>query len=189
MVVFTRNDDEMHDIVDDIMQMLIERDRLKEYEHVAYALSKVWKNKLRMCMKLSGMKPGHIAKRMTDNGVSITSQTIRIWIDPDAHTVGPRDPECIRQIGIIVGDNHMIEHPEETMEACRIIRQRRRRILDVIEKSIHNKLGGKTNNTSDPIEREIYSRIDSQADILRVESFVRIRKAMPTTFVNKPVSM
>lgn len=189
MVVFTRNDDEMHDIVDDIMQMLIERGRLKESEHAAYGLSRVWKNKLRMYMKLSGMKPGHIAKRMTDNGVSITSQTIRIWIDPDAHTVGPRDPECIRQIGIIVGDNHMIEHPEETMEACRIIRQRRRRILDVIEKSIHNKLGGKTNNTSDPIELEIYSRIDSQADILRVESFIRIRKTMLATFVNKPVSM
>ena len=59
----------------------------------------------------------------------------------------------------------------------------------MIEKSIHNKLGGKTNNTSDRIEMEIYSRIDSQADILRVESFVRIRKTMLATFVNKPVSM
>lgn len=189
MVVFTRNDDEMHDIVDEIMRMLIESGRLKESEHVAYGLSRVWKNKLRMYMKLSGMKPGFVAKRMTDNGVSITSQTIRIWIDPDAHTVGPRDPECIRQIGIIAGDDGMAEHPEETMEACRIIRQRRRRILDVIEKSIHNKLGGKANKTSDPIEREIYSRIDSQADILRVESFVRMKKTMLATFVNKPVSL
>ena len=189
MVVFTRNDDEMHDIVDDIMQMLIENGRLKESEHVAHGMSKVWKNKLRMYMKLSGMKAGAVAKRMTDNGVSITSQTIRIWIDPDAHTVGPRDPECIRQIGLIVGDNQMAEHPEETMEACRIIRQRRRRILDVIEMSIHNKLGGKTNNTSDPIEQEIYSRIDSQADILRVESFIRMKKTMLATFVNKPVSL
>ena len=189
MVVFTRNDDEMHDIVDEIMRMLIESGRLKESEHVAYGLSRVWKNKLRMYMKLSGMKPGFVAKRMTDNGVSITSQTIRIWIDPDAHTVGPRDPECIRQIGIIVGDNGMAEHPEETMEACRIIRQRRRRILDVIEKSIHNKLSGKANKTSDPIEQEIYSRIDSQADILRVESFVRMKKTMLATFVNKPVSL
>ena len=189
MVVFTRNDDEMHDIVDDIMQMLIESGRLKESEHVAHGMSKVWKNKLRMYMKLSGMKAGAVAKRMTDNGVSITSQTIRIWIDPDAHTVGPRDPECIRQVGLIVGDSQMAEHPEETMEACRIIRQRRRRILDVIEMSIHNKLGGKTNNTSDPIEKEIYSRIDSQADILRVESFVRMKKNMLATFVNKPVSL
>ena len=189
MVVFTRNDDEMHDIVDEIMRLLIESGRLKESEHVAYGLSRVWKNKLRMYMKLSGMKPGFVAKRMTDNGVSITSQTIRIWIDPDAHTVGPRDPECIRQIGTIVGDNGMAEHPEETMEACRIIRQRRRRILDVIEKSIHNKLSGKANKTSDPTEREIYSRIDSQADILRVESFVRMKKKMLATFVNKPVSL
>ena len=186
MVVFTRNDDEMHDIVDDIMQMLIESGRLKESEHVAHGISKEWKKKLQMYMKLSGMKPGAVAKRMTDNGVSITPQTIRIWIDPDAHTVGPRDPDCIRQIGLIVGDDRMAEHPEETMEACRIIRQRRRRILDVIEMSIHNKLGGKT---SDPIEREIYSRIDSQADILRVESFVRIKKTMLATFVNKPVSL
>ena len=189
MVVFTRNDDEMHDIVDEIMRMLIESGRLKESEHVAYGLSRAWKNKLRMYMKLSGMKSRDVEKRMNADGVSITSQAIRIWIDPDAHTVGPRDPECIRQIGIIVGDNGMAEHPEETMEACRIIRQRRRRILDVIEMSIHNKLGGKTNNTSDPIEREIYSRIDSQADILRVESFVRMKKTMLATFVNKPVSL
>lgn len=189
MVVFTRNDDEMHDIVDEIMRMLIESGRLKESEHVAYGLSRVWKNKLRMYMKLSGMKPRDVEKRMNANGVSITSQAIRIWIDPDAHTVGPRDPECIRQIGLIVGDSQMAEHPEETMEACRIIRQRRRRILDVIEMSIHNKLGGKTNNTSDPIEKEIYSRIDSQADILRVESFVRMKKNMLATFVNKPVSL
>ena len=189
LVVFTRNDDGMHDIVDDIMKMLINSGRLKESEHVAYSMSRVWKNKLRMFLKLSGMKPGEVAKKMTDNGISITSQTVRIWIDPDAHTVGPRDSESIRQIGIIVGDNKMINHPEEIMEACRIIRQRRRKILDVIEKSIHNKLSGKLNNTSDPIEKEIYSRIDSQADMLRVESFVRIKKSMLATFVNKPVSL
>ena len=189
LVVFTRNDDGMHDIVDDIMKRLIERGRLKESEHIAYGFSKAWKNRLRLYMQLSRMTPGAIARKMNNNGVSITSQTIRIWVDPESHTVGPRESECIRQIGLMVGDENMISHPEETIRACKTIRSLRGRILEVIKKAILNKLSGKTTTPQDPEELEIYSRIDSQADILRVESFVRMKKTMLTTFVNRPVSL
>lgn len=83
----------------------------------------------------------------------------------------------------------MATHPEAIMEACRTVRQRRRKILDVIEQSIRNKLCGKVSNSSDPIEQEIYSRIDSQADILKVESFMPMKKTMLTAFVNRPINL
>lgn len=189
LVVFTRNDEGMHDIVDDIMQMLIKNGRLQEKEHIEYSKSLVWKRKLQMYMRLSKISAKTVAGIMKNNGVSITPQTIRIWVDPDAHTVGPRNEECIRQIGLLVGDAEMAAHPEAIMEACRTVRQRRRKILDVIEQSIRNKLCGKVSNSSDPIEQEIYSRIDSQADILKVESFMPMKKTMLTAFVNRPINL
>lgn len=189
LVVFTRNDEGMHDIVDDIMQMLIKNGRLQEKEHIEYNKSLAWKRKLKMYMILSKISEKTVADIMKKNGISITPQTIKIWGDLDAHTVGPRNEECIRQIGRLVGDKNMEEHPEETMEACRTVRQRRRKILDVIEKSIRNKLCGKVSNSSDPIEQEIYSRIDSQADILKVEAFMPMKKTMLNAFVNRPISL
>ena len=188
-IVFTRNDNEMHDIVDDILKMLLNTGRLNEREHLDYAKAMAWKTRLRSYMQSQGLKPGDIASGMKQNGVDITPQTIRIWIDMDAHTVGPRKQEAIREIGRITGDDEMAQQPEITMESCRRIRQRRRKILDVIERAIKNKLSGKSSATNDLIEREIYARIDSQADVLKIESFVRTNKSVPSPYVNRPVSL
>ena len=188
-VVFTRNDNEMHDIVDDILQMLLSSGRLKERERQDYRRSKVWRNKLRYFARLSGLQPSDIAKKLTAGGAPITEQTVRIWMDADAHTVGPRKVETIREIGRIVQDLEMEQHPEITMESCDRIRRRRRRILGVIEKSIIDKISGRKNRAADSLEQEIYSRMDSQADVLQVSSFVRVERTVPSTWVNRPINL
>lgn len=188
-IVFTRNDSMMHDIVDDILTLLIQDGKLPEEEMDDYKRSKAWKNKLREYKKISHKKSRDIAERMRKEGISITEQTIRIWTDPEAHTVGPRKLEVISAIGKIVFDDEMMNHPEITMNSCRRIRQRRRKILDIIGNTIIEMLSGRKAKSNDPSEREIQERISTQADILRIESFIRVSKKVPIAFVNRPVSL
>lgn len=188
LVVFTRNDNEMHDIIDDILKMLLASGRLPERVHLDYARSMAWKNKLRCHAHRYGLKPKDIAKLVTEGGAPVTEQTVRIWMDADAHTVGPREKASIREIGRIVQDLGMEQKPEVTMEACGRIRKRRRKILKVIEQSIIDKLSGRKSSSSDPVTQEIYSRIDSQADILPVASFTRVeQKMILSTYANRPI--
>lgn len=189
LVVFTRNDNGMHDIVDDVMDMLIQNERLKEEEQLAYKKSKIWKRKLLYYMRLSKKNAADIAEEMKRNGISITPQTIRIWVDSDSHIVGPQETMCIQQIGLLVGDSDMAKHPENTISACRIVRQRRRNILKVIGQLILDKLCGRTSTLDDPLAQEIYSRIDSQADIMEVESFMPMKETMLAAYANKPINV
>ena len=188
-IVFTRNDSEMHDIVDDVLKRLIEAEKLAPEEKEHYTRSKVWKKKLMMYSVLAKLKPRDIAEMMTKGGAPIQEQTIRYWIDPEDHTVGPKKIESIREIGRIVHDEQMIHHPEIIMESCKRIRQRRGKILSVIGDIIKNRLSGRTTVPTDPQVREIFDRIQSQADVLRVESFSRTSREVPATFVNRPVSI
>ena len=188
-MVFTRNDSMMHDIVDDILTMLINNNKLSEDDIVDYNRSKTWKNRLRAYKKLSHYTSGDITERLEKNGVSVTEQTVRIWTDPEAHTVGPRDLKVIRAIGKITSDSEMMTHPEITMNSCRRIRQLRRSILEIIGNTVMDILSGKNMKFIDSSEEEIQSRIRTQADIMRIESFVRVSNKVPSAFVNRPISL
>lgn len=188
-IVFTRNDSMMHDIVDDILTLLIQDGKLAEEEIEDYKRSKAWKNKLRAYKKISHLRSRDLAERMRKNGISITENTIRIWTDPEAHTVGPRKLETVSVIGKIVFDEEMMNHPEITMNSCRRIRQRRRKILDIIGNTIIEMLSRRRTKSNDPSERDIQERISTQADIMRIESFIRVSKKVPNAFVNRPVSL
>lgn len=187
-IVFTQNNAETRDIVDDMLAKLIASHKLSPEIFECYDKSKYWKFKLIEYMRKTQKSAKDIAKAMIENGVQVQEITIRSWLDEDDHTVGPRDKESIRQIALLVEDDELFEHYEQFFEACTVIRRIRREILKTIGEAIISKLSGKT-----PVEgtliADIFDRIDSLARVLRLESITFVTRNLPMNATNRPITM
>lgn len=187
-LVFTKNDDATHDIVDEIIENLLAEKRLSEFASVCYTESKKWKVALQEYMSATGLKPTKIARAMKKNGTNVVEQTIVGWLDPFAHTVCPRDIESIRQIGVLTELNDLVEHPEVVMNAGKEIKKIRKQILKGIGQQIVDKMSGKPRPAEGTVEASIYDRLDSQADVLCITQIVPVERKMPMNYTNRPVS-
>jgi len=187
-LVFTRNTAETRDIVDNVLGRLIDEHKVDDTVINCYEMSKCWKRVLQDFMRDNGMPAGEIAKRMIQNGVSVQEITIRGWLDEDSHTVGPRKKESIEQIALLVGDEEMFEHADRYFEACSNIRRIRREILGWIGKAIIDKLSGRI-PTPRTVQSDIYDRIDSVAQILRLETISFVDRSIPMNLTNRPISI
>lgn len=187
-LVFTKNNSETKDIVDEVLLRLIDRKKLNEIVADNYIKSKRWKEKLREYKEVNGLKKSEIARRLKNFGYSGTPGNIGVWLDEDAHTVGPREKESIEQIARLVGDSEMLNNVDEYFNACRKIRKIRRDILKNIASAIINKLCNKESEGNE-IEAYIYKRIESMAMVLRLESIIDIDREVPVNLVNRPITL
>ena len=187
-LVFTQYNSETRDIVDDILNRLIMSGRLSPEISDCYALSKLWKEKLREYKIVNNLKSRDIADRMIRNGVNVQEVAIRVWLDEDAHTVGPREKASIEQIAYLIGDEKMLDSVDKQFEAIRTIRRVRRQILGYIGEAIIDKLSGQQPK-EDAIMSYIYDRIDSLAVVLRLESITAIDREIPFNSANRPISV
>lgn len=187
-VVFTKNNEETRDIVDEMLSKLIASGKMsKEVVH-SYNMSKKWKSLLIDYMHATKKTAKEIAQTMIESGVTVQEITIRGWLDADAHTVGPRSKDSIQQIALLVEDDEMFEHYEEYYEACALIRRIRLEIRKTIGSAIINKLSGRKPEEGTFIA-EIYDRIDALAIVLRLESIRPISKIVPLNAINRPIQM
>lgn len=187
-LVFTQNTAETRDIVDNVLARLIDENKVSEEVMDCYALSKRWKQALQEYMKDKNIPAGEIAKKMIKNGVSVQEITIRGWLDEDSHIVGPRKQNSIEQIALLVEDEEMFEHADRYFEACGTIRKIRRKILGWIGQAIIDKLSGKT-PVAGTVYADIYSRIDSVAQILLLETISFVDRSIPMNLTNRPISL
>lgn len=185
-LVFTQNNSDTKDIVDDILNRLINQGKLSAEIVESYSLSRQWKEKLREYKDSKHLKSSDIAKKMIANGVKVQEITIRGWLDPDVHTVGPREKASIEQIAFLVGDDEMFFNADSYYQACGTIRNVRREILRYIGEAIIDKLSGKQPK-EDAIMSYIYDRIDSLAVVLRLESIVPVDREIPFNYANRPL--
>lgn len=186
-LVFARSNSETRDIVDTILGKLIDEQKFSNDIIECYRKSKYWKQALRDYMLKTDMSVKEIASRMIKNGVSVQEITIRGWLDEDSHTVGPRREDSIAQIALLVGNNDMFDNAKEYHDACAVIRRIRRDILTQIGKAMIDKLSGQV-PASGTIMADIYDRIGSIAQILRLESITIVERNVPTNMVNRPIT-
>ena len=139
-------------------------------------------------MRENNIPPKDIAKEMIKNGVSVQEITIRGWLDEDSHTVGPRKQDSIEQIALLVEDEEMLENANLYFEACGTIRRIRREILGWIGEAIIDKLSGRT-PIPGTVNADIYDRIDSVAQILRLETISFVNRSIPMNLTNRPLSL
>lgn len=187
-LVFTQNTAETRDIVDNVLARLISERKVNDDIIGCYGKSKRWKQSLQEYMRDNNIPAGEIAKQMIKNGVSVQEITIRGWLDEDSHTVGPRKQDSIEQIALLVEDEDMLEHADQYFEACGTIRGIRRKILGWIGEAIIDKLSGRT-PIPGTVNADIYDRIDSVAQILRLETISFVNRSIPMNLTNRPISL
>ena len=183
-VIFTRNDAETHDIVDDILGLLINNGQCKDEELEKFKLARRWKQLLRIYIRINKLTPKQVAARIS----SVQEETVRTWLDSDAHTVGPQKLESLRQIGILTKDPLLKDTPEIVFEACKYTRAKRKGILKGMGAAIYSRYGGKAQPIEDPVQAAIYERIATQADVLTITTITPVSRTVPMYMSNRPIN-
>lgn len=187
-VVFTQNNDETHDIVDELLENLIKSRQLSDEIGKQFKMSKHWKEVLREYMNRTKSTPKTIANALISNGLSVTEVTVRTWLDIDSHIVGPRKVDSLLQIAVLTEDTDMFENVNDYFNACSAIRHIRREILKEIGKAIISKLNGAMPKEG-TLMASVYDRIDAVTKILRLESISYISRTVPVNATNRPLML
>lgn len=183
-LIFTINNENTRDIVDDMLQKLISGlgDKLQE----SYRKSKEWKIVLKEYTEVVGAKEALRALKRT--GIPVQISTIRHWLDPDSHQVGLRAIDSFRAVGLVTGHTEMFEHPEIYYDACADVKRVRGEILKLIGEAIIKKISGAVPQQGDMMS-EIYDRLDSSASVLKIETIREIDMEVPINLVNRPITL
>ena len=185
-IIFTKNNDDTKDIVSSILAKLLIDGKFDSNTEEKYRKSNLWKRSLVEFMRSNGYTARKVVDLMLKDGAGVHEQTILHWLDEDSYTVGPRDVDSIRHIGNITGVEELKESPEDIFEACRDIRSIRRKILDRVGTAIFDKLSGRTPQSGNYLE-SIYEKIDTLAEIKRVERIAKVETAVPMWMANRPI--
>lgn len=185
-IIFTKNNDDTKDIVSSILAKLLIDGKFDSNTEEKYRKSNLWKRSLVEFMRSNGYTARKVVDLMLKDGAGVHEQTILHWLDEDSYTVGPRDVDSIRHIGNITGVEELKESPEDIFEACRDIRSIRRKILDRVGTAIFDKLSGRTPQSGNYLE-SIYEKIDTLAEIKRVERITKVETAVPMWMANRPI--
>ena len=185
-IIFTKNNDDTKDIVSSILAKLFIDGKFDSNTEEKYRKANLWKRALVEFMRSNGHTARKVVDLMLKDGAGVHEQTILHWLDEDSYTVGPRDVDSIRHIGNITGVEELKESPEDIFEACREIRSIRRKILDRVGTAIFDKLSGRTPQRGNYME-SIYEKIDTLAEIKRVERIAKVETAVPMWMANRPI--
>lgn len=185
-LIFTKYDDESHDIVDDILSQLVEGEIVGSNVIECYRKSKRWKSELIRYMRDTGHTPKSIADKMISNRIAVQEGTIRNWLDEDSRMVGPRHAESIMHIAWVIEDGEMFEKYADYFDACNVIRSIRREIRKEIGKAIINKYKGVLPEKGTYLA-EIFDRVESLAVLLRVETITKVVHTVPANMTNRPL--
>ena len=188
-LVFTKNNSETTDIIDNVIRELVyNNDSIADEIKHNYEISKIWKTELRDYMTQNKLKASDVAYSLTKFGATVQEITIRGWLDPDSHTVKPNDINNIIAIGRLTDNSDMENNPSSYYEPCNIIYRLRQQVREEIKNIIVKKFGGIVNN-SDSLLSGIDDKIESMYDVLRIESIQNIEKTVPYSNSNRPLSL
>lgn len=185
-LVFTTKNNETKDIVDTILRQLIEDNGLQPATIEAYRKSRKWKQNLHDYMSINNLSVRKLYKLPADKNLQVTEATIRMWMDEDSHTIGPKDIESIKRIANLTNDIEMFQNANAYHDACSEIRKLRRNIMDKIAQAIMDRLTNKL-SSSDFIARVVYDKIESISQILEIESIIPYEKTVPIYLTNRPL--
>ena len=189
VVVFTKNDNNTKNIVDIIFEELLMQNKISEDGKRAYEKSNFWKRRLREYKDYNCYTYREIAERMSKYGSKYNEQTIRQWIIPESHIVGPRKIESLKDIAELLNDTQLKNNIEEYYNSFKIVRTQRRKILTLIERAINSKLAGTTRD-NDEILNIVYNNIDKLSETFEVDKIQKLEETLniPVNLVNKPLT-
>lgn len=185
-IVFTKNNDDTKDIVSSILSKLFLDGKFDSTTEEKYRKANLWKKSLVEFMYSNGYNARKVVDLILKDGATVHEQTILHWLDEDSYTVGPRDVDSIRHIGNVTGVEELKDSPEGVFEACRDIRSIRRKILEQVGTAVFDKLSGRTLQGVNYMD-SIYEKVDTLAEIKRVERIAKVEMAVPMWMANRPM--
>lgn len=188
ILIFTKNDSFTKNIVDDILETLLEQKLLNSTIKTAYEKANYWKDLLKDYMKQNNLSYVELGEKFAEIGSTKHYGTIRSWIQPFSHIVGPQDETSYKHIAMLTKDSEMLKNPTSYYDACRIIRTERIKILRLIAKAIISKLSGNAPK-DDKILTAVFNNIDNLAVRLQIESITNLEEKYyaPIGMVNNPM--
>lgn len=188
-VVFTQNNNETKDIVDAVLADLVNSRKLDEEKREAYRKSKHWKRVLAEYVERTGATCNSISAMFSELGTSKGAGAIHNWMNPDSHTVGPRDAESYYIVALLTDDAEMAADPQSYCDACNIVRMIRLKILKQIGLAIISSISG-LQESDDPLFEVVLEKIDNLAQILRIKSVIEVEgRTLPSAMANKPLNI
>lgn len=172
-ILFMQNNNARHDIIDTMLQDRIAQGGSEGLAE-AFRKSKRWRQLLKTYAAENQVSAADMAKKM---GNIVHEVTIKSWMDEDAHIVGPRKADCLRQIADLVGDQEMRDSFATYENACRIIRHERLELL--------NELGRQIRNNMNNAEFQTMVRLCILEDLRKAP----VDLTLPTWCVNHPISI
>lgn len=184
-IVFTKQT-ENKDIVDVLLQQILSKQYANTEYPKWYQESISWKTQINEYMETYRLSYQDFADRLASLGCKKEQVTIRQWLNPDSHIVGPRYKEDYAAILEVIGIKDIIA--DELCKACDEIRKLRTKILGLIAKAILRRFA--KGQTTD-IEEVIADKVDSLSQIEQITSINDAPEGtkMPMSLINKPCSL
>jgi len=189
LLVFTKRNDYTHNIVDYIYDQLISLHRLNEQIVDATEKAFYWKEVLREYKEKNGYTYQMLARKLREQGSSLSTMAVRQWLTEDGHIVGPRDEKTFEYIAMMTQDPYLTEDPHGYYEGCDIVRRERRKILSFIAKAINDKLSGHIPATGSIFE-VVYDNVENLSEIMEIDNILCLDETMnvPINLVNRPIN-
>lgn len=186
-LIFTKNNNESQDLVDNILSHICEQDtenaRILKRE---YEKSKYWKLVLKRYMEQNKLSFKDVSIKMRKSGIHKHQVTLRSWLNENSYIVGPRDVDSFHQIALICNDEKMLRNPEIYFEACNTIRSTRVRILKLLGSAVINSFvnsGVLTNEFSEYIA----PKISELSHVVQIEIITDVQDVqVPSYMANRP---
>ena len=187
-LLFMQNNDACKDIVDVMLADYIAGQ--SSPRHMGEMLSKTrrWRQLLRDFSRDRQLTAADIAERMKATGSTIHEVTVRNWMDEESHLVGPRDKSSFEHIAKLTSDEELRQHINDYFEACKIIRERRVKLLHELGAQIK---GGITPETLvDNKDLGIAAKVKNMVKLCVLENLTNAPEnlRMNTLYVNRPIT-
>lgn len=135
-LIFSSNDSYTRNLVDILFEKLLADGKLPKGTKESLEWSKYWKKALLRYKDNNQLKYKELSTRFKAEGAPINEVTVRSWLVPDSHTVGPRKEETLLTLGKVIKDVYLINNTAKVFQACRHVRSVRIKILDLIGKAL-----------------------------------------------------
>lgn len=186
-LLFMQNNDASKDIVDvmlnDYISSLSSRQRMED----ALAKTRRWRQLLRDFSVDQRLSAADIAERMKVTGSTVHEVTVRNWMDEESHLVGPRNKSSFEHIAKLTGDVELREQIDDYFEACRIIRERRIKLLHELGAQIKGGLAPEKLVDND--DMGIAAKVRDMVKLCVLENLIDAPEGlrMNALYVNRPI--
>lgn len=184
-LIFSNNDSYTRNLVDILFDKLLADNKFPAGTKDSLDWSKYWKVALLRFKEKNQLKYKELSKRFKAEGAAVNEVTIRSWLLPDSHTVGPRKEETLLTLGKVINDPYLVNNTAKVFQACRNVRSLRMKILDLIGKALAEAFASDSSQ-SDPLVKYI-AQYGTENNLSKCLTLVEYQELSEEKYVNPNV--